>query len=213
MANRGGAVPICDAYKSRTDSPTGWGGCCRSTKASSTRLTSDVGTRLARSSATSRISSRSLGTRWPVLAERYRNGMNRRNGARSSSSRWPRAAVFVSFSSIRSHLFTATMIAAPRHLDLPGLAPGVRTQVRGAESLHDAVQQVPRALADRGGHGERISQAELVEREVPCVVGQLVGLVGDQDHRAAGFPQVPGDLQIRGLHPRLDVDAERHHIV
>src|SRR5438045_160064 len=43
MANRGGAVPIWDAYSNRTDAPTGWGGCWRSTSVSSTRLTSAVG--------------------------------------------------------------------------------------------------------------------------------------------------------------------------
>src|SRR5207244_1751185 len=178
--------------------------------ASSTRFTSDVGTRLARSSATSRISSRSLGTRWPVLADRYKNGMNRRNGARSSISRWPRAAVFVSFSSIRSHLFTATMIAARRSRrarfirhDQPLLAEqavhkarlahvrpsdhrhvdlGLLARLRGRrQQVHHAVQQVARALADRRRHGKWIAQAELVEGEVSRVLGPLVGLVGDQD--------------------------------
>src|SRR3989454_8222194 len=39
----------------------------------------------------------------------------------------------------------------------------------------------------------------LVEGEVSRVLGQLVGLVGDQDHRTAGLPQVLGDLQIGGM--------------
>src|ERR1051326_7385088 len=58
-------------------------------------------------------------------------------------------------------------------------------QVRGVENLHHPVQQVARALADRGGHRKRIAQAELVEREVPGVPGQLVGLVGHQLCRVA----------------------------
>src|SRR5256885_4067265 len=40
--------------------------------------------------------------------------MNSRNGARALMSRSPSRAVFVTFSSIKSHLFTAMMTAAPR---------------------------------------------------------------------------------------------------
>ncbi len=69
MANRGGAVPIWEAYNKRTDSPTGWGGCCRATRVSSTRFTSAVGTRFSRSPAVSRIKGSSLATRCPVFAE------------------------------------------------------------------------------------------------------------------------------------------------
>src|SRR5436853_1208930 len=62
-----------------------------------------------------------------------------------------RAAVFVSFSSIRSHLFTATMIAAPRsHASLaifrswtcmPSFASTTRTQT-SARSIARAVRSV-----------------------------------------------------------------------
>src|SRR2546422_11527696 len=71
----------------------------------------------------------------------------------------------------------------------------VRVARVGQERYH-AIQQLSGALPHRGGDRERITQAELVEREVARLVGQLVRLVRDHDQRAASPAEVLGDLQV-----------------
>ena len=77
--------------------------------------------------------------------------MKERNGARSFSSRSPRTAVLVSFSSIRSHLFTAMITPAPRSqaslamrsscVCSPSVASTTRTHT-SARSMARAVRRV-----------------------------------------------------------------------
>ena len=94
------------------------------------------------------------------------------------------------------------------HPDLGLLARGGR----GGEAGHDLVEQVTGARADACGDWKRVAQTELVEREVPGVRGQMVRLVGDEDHRAAGLPQIGGDLLVGGVDAFRHVHEKQHQI-
>src|SRR2546427_642743 len=111
--------------------------------------------------------------------------MNSRNGARALMSRSPSLAVLVTFSSIRSHLFTAMMTPAPRSQAslaifrswtcMPSFASTTNRQTSAR-----SIARVAAALANGRGHWERLAQSQLVERELTRLVRQVVGLVYDQ---------------------------------
>src|SRR5439155_10759316 len=69
----------------------------------------------------------------------------------------------------------------------------------------ELIEQVAAALSDRRGHRKRLPDSELVEGQVTRLVGEIVGLIDDQQYRPFCLAQVLYNLEVHRLDARLDV--------
>ena len=80
------------------------------------------------------------------------------------------------------------------------------------QQRHEPIEQIATALPHRCGHGERIAEAQLIERELARLVGEIVRLVHDQQQRPLRLTEKLGDLEVQRVDPRFDVDHEEQHV-
>ncbi len=96
---------------------------------------------------------------------------------------------------------TATLIDSSSS---PSTCSGSRSTIASSRS--------PLALPMAADSGNRVAEAQLVERHVRGGVGQVVELVHRQQDRSIGAAQVRGDFRVHRVEAFLPVDQQHHEV-